>query len=162
MSVTLMRMTRELCHQLYRDWQNGEVIYTDMSLFRPCRYDAAETDRYFDSRQQPDRLLFAVMLRDRVIGEVQLKRIDPVKKECTLSIHLQNDSFKGRGYGTEAEKQAVAFDMLGMETVLADTVLKNTRSARVPEKAGFRFLRQEGGFRYYRIDRTPDKQERPE
>lgn len=155
MSVTLTVMTRELCHQLYRNWQNDEAIYMDMAKFRPYQYDAAKVDRYFDSKQQPSRVLFAIMLDQTPVGELHLKQIDPEKKECTLSIHLQNDSVKGRGYGTEAERLAVehAFETLGMNTVLADTVLKNTRSQHVLEKVGFRFMKEEGLFRYYRIDR---------
>lgn len=157
MGVELRPMTRELCHQLYKDWENDAAIYMDMTKFRPFRYNAAEVDRYFDSRQEPTRRLFAILYRDAPIGELQLKQIDAGKKTCILSIHLQNDSVKGRGFGTEAERLAVgyAFDTLGMDTVFADTVLKNTRSQHVLEKAGFRFCREEGLFRYYRIDRQP-------
>lgn len=41
-----------------------------------------------------------IMLGDKAIGELQLKCIDHDKKECTLSIHMQNDAVKGKGYGT--------------------------------------------------------------
>lgn len=76
-------------------------------------------------------------------------------KECTLSIHMQNDTAKGKGYGTEAEKLAIkyAFEELGMKAVNADTVLKNTRSQHVMEKVGFKFIKEDGDFRYYKIER---------
>lgn len=76
-------------------------------------------------------------------------------KECTLSIHLQNDTVKGKGYGTRAELLALqyAFDVLGMVAVNADTVAKNTRSQHVLEKVGFQFIKQENGFKYYRYER---------
>lgn len=101
------------------------------------------------------RRLFAIMLGDRVIGELQLKRIDYDKKECTLSIHMQNDAVKGKGYGTQVECLVVnlAFDELGMTAVNADTILKNTRSQYVLEKVGFRQIGDDGAFRYYRITR---------
>lgn len=88
-----------------------------------------------------------------------LRHISAEAKECELSIHLQNDSVKGRGYGTQAERLAVAyaFDRLGMERVLADAVVKNTRSRHILEKLGFRFLREEDGFRYYCLDREDRK-----
>lgn len=123
-------MTRELCHELYRKWQNDDSIYMYMSLFKPYTYRVEAVDRYYDSKQEPSRILFAIMLEDRPIGEVQLKQIDQDKKECTLSIHMQNDDVKGRGYGTDAERQAIryAFDELGMKAVNADTVIKNVRS----------------------------------
>ena len=154
MKIELVKMTRELCHQLYHGWENDEAIYMDMNLFRPYVYNADQVDRYFDARQQPDRVLFAIMNGNAPVGELQLKQIDTEKKECTLSIHMKNDSVKGLGYGTQAERLAVAyaFGTLGMNTVFADTVLKNTRSQHVLEKAGFRLVGEEGVFRYYRID----------
>ena len=128
--IELKKMTRELCHELYRKWQNDDSIYMDMSLFKPYTYRVEAVDRYYDSKQEPSRILFAIMLEDRPIGEVQLKQIDQDKKECTLSIHMQNDDVKGKGYGTDAERQAIryAFDELGMKAVNADTVIKNVRS----------------------------------
>ena len=153
-SVSLQPMTRELCHQLYRHWENDESIYMDMSLFKPYTYDEGAVDRYFDTRQEPSRIMFAIMLDGSPIGELQLKQIDPVKHECTLSIHMQNDNAKGHGYGTQAEKQAIAFafEKLGMKAVNADTVIKNVRSQHVLENVGFKFIREEGIFRFYRYE----------
>ena len=111
----------------------------DMRLFRPYVYDEVAVNRYFDAKgQDASRRLFAIMLG-----------------ECTLSIHMQNDAVKGKGYGTQAERLAVkiAFDELGMAAVNADTVMKNTRSQHVLEKAGFRFVGEDGTFKYYRIER---------
>lgn len=124
----------------------------DMDKFAPYHYNEAGIDRYFASRQTPSRVFFAIMRDGKPIGELQLKQIDRDRKECTLSIHLQNDAVKGRGYGTEAEKQApkYAFDTLGMNAVNADTVIKNTRSQHVLEKVGFRYVEERDGFKYYR------------
>ena len=153
--ITLRPMTRTLCHRLYRGWENDESIYMDMSLFKPYEYSAERVDRYFDKKQEPTRVLLAVMRGEEPIGELQLKEINREAGSCVLSIHLQNDAVKGLGYGTEAERQAIgyAFHTLGLHTVLADTVLKNKRSQHVLEKVGFHFERQEGEFRYYRMER---------
>ena len=69
---------------------------------------------------------------------------------------MQNDSVKGKGYGTQAEKLAIkyAFEKLGMLAVNADAVLKNTRSQHVLEKVGFRFVKEGGIFRYYRVEQA--------
>ncbi len=152
--VGIRSMTRELCHELYRSWENDDSIYMDMSMFKEYVYNEKSVDHYFDSKQGTSRRIFAIMLEDRPIGELQLKQIDMDKRECTLSIHMQNDNFKGKGYGTEAEKLAIkyAFDELGMVAVNADTVVKNTRSQHILEKIGFQFLKEEGYFRYYRLD----------
>ena len=95
------------------------------------------------------------MLDGKPIGELQLKQIDVEKAECTLSIHMQNDAVKDKGYGTQAERLAVkyAFDELGMVAVNADTIMKNTRSQHVLEKVGFHLIGEDGTFKYYRIER---------
>ena len=68
---------------------------------------------------------------------------------------MKNEAFKNKGYGTGAEKLAVAyvFGELDIPVLYADTILTNTRSQHVLEKVGFRFLREEGIFRYYSIER---------
>lgn len=153
--VALKKMTRELCHELYKDWNNDASIYMDMSLFKPFCYCEDSVNRYFDSKNEPSRIMFVITLGDRPIGELQLKQIDWEKAECTLSIHMQNDAVKGKGFGTQAELKAVkyAFDELGMAAVNADTIIKNARSQHVLEKVGFKFIREDGNFKYYRIER---------
>ena len=150
--IFLCIMTRELCHELYKSWENDPALYPDMERFTPYHYDKYNVNRYFDSKQNPPRILFAIMKDGKPIGELHLKQIDMESKECTLSIHMQNDSVKGRGYGTCAEKLALkyAFDVLGMAAVNADTVIKNTRSQHVLEKVGFQYMGEKNGFKYYR------------
>lgn len=150
--IFLCIMTRELCHELYKRWENDPAIYQDMDLFAPYHYDQNAVDRYFDSKQNSSRILLAIMKDGKPIGELQLKQIGMESKTCTLSIHMQNDTVKGQGYGTYAEKLALqyAFDVLGMSAVNADTVIKNTRSQHVLEKVGFQYIEEKDGFKYYR------------
>lgn len=154
-NISLCLMTRELCHELFKDWENDPALYTDMDLFTSYQYDEAAVDLYFDAKQSPSRLHFAIMKGDEPIGDLHLKRIDAEKKECTLGIHMKNDTVKGLGYGTYAERLALqyAFDVMGMRAVHAKALLKNTRSQHVLEKVGFQFLREENGFKYYRCER---------
>ena len=152
--ISLRVMTRELCHDLFKGWENDPAIYADMALFTAYQYDKEAVDRYFDAKQNPSRVLLAVMKDDTPVGEIQLKQIDRERKECTLSIHMQNDTVKGRGYGTRAVRLAVryALDVLGMTAVNADAILKNKRSQHVLEKAGFQYQKEQNGFRYYRYE----------
>lgn len=152
--ITLAPMTRELFHTLYRGFENDPDIYMNMQYYTQYVYNQEKVDERFDSLQTPERVVFAIMLDGAPIGEVQLKRINRERNDCTLSIHLQNDAVKNRGFGTQAEKQAVryAFDVLKLDAVNADAVLKNTRSQHVLEKAGFMFTREDEMFRYYRIE----------
>lgn len=156
--ISLCVMTRELCHRFYKHFENDPAIFMDMSRFAAYEYDPKKVDAYFDAQQSPDRIVFMVMKDDLPIGEVKLKNIDHAKKECTLGIHMQNDSVKGKGYGTLAEKLAMrfAFDVLGMTAINADTVLKNARSRHILEKLGFRHTHTEGQFRYYRYERQKE------
>ncbi len=153
--ISLYIMTRELCHRLFKRWENDPSIYTDMKLFTTYQYDENAVNQYFDTKQNPSRILFAIMKGDHPIGELHLKQINMANKECTLSIHLQNDTVKDKGYGTCAEQLAIqyAFDVLDMVAVNADTIIKNTRSQRVLEKVGFKLIREENGFKYYRLER---------
>ncbi len=153
--ISLCIMTRELCYELFRNWENDPAIYADMALFKAYQYDEAAVNRYFDTKQNLSRVLLAVMKDGAPIGEIQLKQIDRERRECTLSIHMQNDTWKGRGYGTCAEQLAVqyAFETLDLSAVNADTITKNERSQHVLEKVGFRFIKEENGFKYYRCER---------
>jgi RimJ/RimL family protein N-acetyltransferase len=74
-------------------------------------------------------------------------------KTGNLAIHLVNDSVKGKGYGSEAEGLIInyAFDQIGLNTVYADTVLRNKRSQHVLEKLGFKYVYEDEVFKYYEL-----------
>lgn len=154
-NICLCVMTRELCHKFYRSFENDPDTFMDMDSFSEYKYNENAVDRYFDSKQEPNRILFAIIKDDEPIGELQFKNIDHSSKECTLSIHMQNDNVKGCGYGTYAEELAIkyAFEDLGMDTIYADAIIKNTRSQHVLEKIGFKYIKEENGFRYYMFER---------
>jgi RimJ/RimL family protein N-acetyltransferase len=153
--ITLKPMTRELCHEFFMKFENDPDVFMDMTLFSKYQYDKQKVDQYFDKHQNANRLVLMIMKSEYPIGEIHLKDIDTYTKECTLGIHMQNDSYKGKGYGTIAEKLAIqyAFDVLGMKAVNADIVLKNTRSQHIVEKLGFKYINSEGIFKYYRIEK---------
>ena len=157
--IKLIPMSRELCHEFYRGFENDPDIFMDMDKFYEFQYEPQWVDNYFDRQAARGRILFAVMLEGSPIGEVKLWDIDRDKKECKLGIHMQNDAVKGRGFGTRAEQLAVeyAFRELELDRVLADAILKNIRSQHVLQKAGFRFLRQDGDFRWYCCDKQTDE-----
>lgn len=153
--IVLYPMTRELCHQYYRKFENDPAIFTDMSLFGKYQYNRDKVDKYFDSQRKENRVVFIIVREDTPIGEIKLKDVDSVKRECSLGIHMLNDSVKGKGYGTYAERLALqhALDVLGMRAVNADTVKKNKRSQHVLEKVGFCYVGEDDIFKYYRYER---------
>ena len=158
--LRLVPATKELCRAYYQQFEHDPALFEDPSKMVPYVYNEAEADAKFDARSKlTDRHAFYILLGDTVIGELVLKHIDPEKKSCVLGICLVNDRWKNKGYGTAAERLAVdyAFEELGMETVLADTLLQNTRSQHVLQKLGFRFVSQDEHFKYYKITRTQDE-----
>ena len=155
--VSLQPMTREMCHVFYRQFQNDPAI----GHYYDYVYTPQTADRYYDNNLRADRKMFAIMVDGKIVGECKLKNIDFEKRECSMGIHLQNDSVKGKGYGTQAERLILryAFEDLGMDAVNAEAFIKNTRSQHVLEKAGFRYIGEDDRFKFYRCE-NPIKVER--
>ena len=155
--ISLCQVTRARLHEYYKDFVSDPDIFMDMSRFSIYQYDPRRIDAYFDARKpSAERRDFMVLNGSAVIGELSLKHINEETGECELSIHLQNNSVKNKGYGTIAEKLALkyAFETLNLKTVLADATLKNKRSQHVLEKVGSSFVREDDIFRYYRCERA--------
>ena len=155
--VSLKPMTRQICHEFYKEFQNDPAI----GHYYEYVYTPEIADRYFDNNAVLDRKLFAIMAGDRIVGECKLKGIDLQKRECSMGIHLQNDAVKGQGYGTQAERLLLryAFEELGMLAVHADAALKNTRSQHVLEKVGFRYTHEDDTFKYYRCENNKSQRD---
>ena len=160
MAIKILPMTRERMHELYRGFSLDPAIFADMSLYEQKKnyiYDPQKVDMLFDMRAQEEgSIAFAIMLDNAVIGEVGLRHFSTQTKECELTVHLQNDSVKGLGYGTLAEKLAIdyAFDILEAESIYAEALVKNTRSQHVLEKLGFQHIGEEDGFKQYRLRKS--------
>lgn len=151
MNATICPMTREMCHTFYRKFQNDPAI----GHYYEYVYTPEIADQYFEKNSVPEKKLFAIMVDGEIVGECKLKHIDLDKLECSMGIHLRDDSVKEKGYGTQAERLVLqyAFEELGMHTVNADAALKNTRSQHVLEKVGFRYVCEDETFKYYRCEK---------
>ncbi|MGN6430014.1 MAG: GNAT family N-acetyltransferase [Gaiellaceae bacterium] len=88
---------------------------------------------------------------DELVGRIQLSGISRGPFENAYLGYFVSERHNGRGYATEAVRQAVdaAFGELGLHRVQAAVMPRNVASVRVLEKAGFR----EEGFapRYLQI-----------
>lgn len=117
-------------------------------------YDKEKVDRYYQNKAlDACRCFFAICHNEKTIGEIQIKRIDTEKQCGTLSIHLVNDLFKGKGYGTEAEQLILdyAINTLELKTIYGDAVHRNHRSKHILEKLGFEFLYNDNDLAYYKF-----------
>ena len=155
MNICLSNMTKALARTFYQKYVPDPALLLDGQSSTSYEYCDAKADATVDRHRQLGRVYLAVMLDETPIGEVILKNIDHNAKHCTLSICLCSDEYKNKGYGTAAERLALqyAFSKMDMEFVLADTVLKNTRSQRVLEKVGFSETHRDDAYVYYRCDR---------
>ena len=153
--ISLCYMTRELCHQFLREHESDPALYEDESQFQPYVYSEEAADSFYERKQVPGRLELVAVMDGRTIGHVQLKNIDEEKRECEFGFQMQNDSVKGMGYGTQIARLALeyAFEYLDVDTVLAYTIPRNTRSQHVLEKVGFRYINEQDGYKYYRYER---------
>lgn len=156
MNIHLTLMTKELCRRYHKGFQYDPDMFTDGSHIPTYNYSAEHSDAHWQRQRDLNRVHLAVMLGDKPIGDLVLKNIDSIKKCCILGIHLQNDSCKNLGYGTEAEILALeyAFTKMGMDTVYADALLKNTRSRHVLEKVGFHETHRDAIFAYYICEKS--------
>ena len=156
MNIRLKVMTKELARQYFSRFEPDPALFSNPEDFRPYVYSPTKSDETVDRYARLGRVYLAVMLDKEPIGEVVLKKIDPVQKHCTLGISLRSDEYKNKGYGTEAEIQALqyAFDIMEMQTVYADSLLGNLRSQHVLEKVGFQEIGRDDGFVYYRCDKA--------
>lgn len=157
-TVRLEPMTAEMYHAYFRAYENAPELFADSSKFVPYVYSPEQVDRYVQRQAALGRKCFAVMHGGEMVGELIIKNIEP-GKSAVLSICMKNAACKDRGFGTRAERLAVdyVFRDLDIPVLCADTLITNTRSQHVLEKLGFRLLRTEGDFKYYRIER-PDRE----
>ncbi len=148
--VTLEPYTLEKCHDFYKNYVSDPAMTYDT-----YSYDREKINKYYENKVlDKDRLFFSICEKDRVIGEIQIKKIDREKLCGTLSIVLSNDKFKGKGYGTEALKLIIdyGFNILGLKTIYADAVHRNQRSKYILEKLGFEHLYEDDILVYYRLN----------
>ncbi len=147
--VTLQPYSNELCHQYWKEY----ISDPDMWDFEYA-YDYEKVEKYYQLKTvDKTRVIFAIFVDDKIIGEIQLKKIDVKNRHATLSIAISNDKYKNRGYGTKAQKLIIdfAFNQLNLEIIYADVVHRNLRSMHVLEKNGFKHTHNDETFSYFCI-----------
>lgn len=153
-SVYLLPMTAEMFHEYYKEYENDLDLYVDKCEYTPYTYDEERVNRYIHRQIDLRRKVFAIMFGDEMVGEIVIKNIVD-GESATLSISMKNAKYKDKGFGTTAEQLAIkhVFYEMDIPVIYADSVVSNTRSQHVLEKVGFKLIKEEGGFKFYRIDR---------
>lgn len=150
--ITLTPMTPEMYHAFFKEYQNDMDLYLDKNDFHEYCYDKARVDAYIQKQIDLNRLPFAIMCGDEMVGELKIYDI-VAGKSATLGITMKNKNYKDRGFGTRAEQLAIeyVFDKLNIPVLNADVILTNTRSQHVLEKVGFQFIYADEHRRHYQI-----------
>ncbi len=139
--IYLQPYSREDCHEFYTRYISDSQMTNDEFI-----YDNNKIDSFYSIKtSEENRLMFGIFHKKEIVGEIQLKYINFKDGYGTLSIILRDDSVKGKGYGTEAEKLLIeyAFKDLNLNKILADTTIRNERSKHILIKLGFEFLKDE-------------------
>jgi RimJ/RimL family protein N-acetyltransferase len=152
--VYLVPMTAEMYYEYFKEYQNDLDLYIDKNAYTPYIYEEEKVNQYIQRQIDLGRKVFAIMNDDEMVGEIIIKNIEE-HKCATLSISMKNTKYKDRGFGTKAEQLAIdyVFNELDIPVFYADSIVSNTRSQHVLEKVGFQFMKEEGNFRYYCINR---------
>ena len=150
-NVRLAATTNELWHEFWRNYAADPMMSDTEHHYD---YDICEKI-YWDKMADATRKYFTIVHDGKVVGYIYLKHINWDEKSSEFGIALVDDSVKGKGYGTKAINLIVeyAFDTLGLETMVASSVLRNTRSQHVLEKVGFVHTYCDCKFRYYELKR---------
>ncbi len=120
--IYLQPIELSLLNEYYKDFEMDPDIYMDMSLFHEYQYSAEKVEAYYNKlKSQKDRVDFLIMLNEKPIGEISLKHIDNSARRCEISVHLQNDRVKNKGYGSQAERLIIeyAFNKIGINFLYA-------------------------------------------
>ena len=153
--IRLVPMTPDMYRLFFWEYENDPDVYLPGQEYTHYEYDEEKVAEYVQRQRDLKRIPLAIMCDHEIVGEIMIRSIEP--RQCaTLGIVLKNARYKDRGIGTQAERLAIqyVFDVLDIPTLYADTVRTNTRSQHVLEKAGFTLIREDGDFKYYRIDRA--------
>ena len=153
--IKLVPMTDEMYRLFFLEYENDPDVYLPEQEYVQYEFAEEKVAKYVQRQKDLERIPLAVLYNDEIVGEIIIKNIEP--HQCaTMGIVLKNARYKDHGIGTQAEKLAIqfVFDDLDIPTIYADTVRTNCRSQHVLEKIGFSLIREDGDFKYYRIDRT--------
>ena len=93
-----------MMHNFYKIFEYDPVTLPEKDIDKVYTYQAEQVEQRFNKHQQQGKQHFAILLDEQVIGDIYLKQLDQMTRSCEMGIHLINDTYKNKGYGTQAEK----------------------------------------------------------
>ncbi|MBR6562468.1 MAG: GNAT family N-acetyltransferase [Clostridia bacterium] len=141
-NVTLRTMTQKEMRALWRKF----VPFDGKSFV----YDEEAIDRRYElsvEREEWNPSVGIFTKTGEIIGELTFIRIVYSEKRCELSLFLASESYRNKGYGTEAIMLAKKYakEKLGLKRIYADVSSKNDRCRAVLKKCGFQHTKTFAG-----------------
>ena len=123
-------------------WNEGEDE-NFLIQWAGCGYEYPITIRQIidrlDASFYSDFRLYRIQLDDRLIGTIELMRINPIHNTAKLGRFLIDPAQRGKGYGTAvlARVLEICFSQLGYDSVGLTVFDFNLAALRCYQKAGF-------------------------
>lgn len=133
-NIILRTMTQKETRALWRKFIPENNV--------PYAYDEEMADKLYEQSIQREEWNPSVGIftkTDEIIGELTFGRIVYSERRCELSVFLANETYRNKGYGTEAIMLAKGYakDKLGLKRIYADVSSNNARMCAVMKKCGF-------------------------
>jgi len=148
--VTLRPLEFEDIDTLY-NW-DSDIELDMLAGWGPKRSRAAYRQRYERRIAEPEDglYMFGIVVEERLVGYVQLARIDRTDRHAEVGIVIGDKALWGRGIGRTALRLLLdyAFTARALERVCANVYGFNTRSQHLMEQVGFQ---REGILRQHEI-----------
>lgn len=105
-------------------------------------YTREQIQQYIERKGQDSSsvlLLIARCENDQVIGDIQLGDIDPYNRNAFIRIAIDQATYQGKGYGSEAMRLMLdyGFGILNLHRIELNVFAYNERAIHTYEKIGF-------------------------
>jgi RimJ/RimL family protein N-acetyltransferase len=136
-NIALRTMNLKELRALWRKYIPAEGSYT---------YDEEAIDKRFERMEQIDQWNPTVGIftkNDEIVGELTFERIVFSEQRCDLSLMLANETYRGKGMGTEAVMLAKSYakEKLGLKRMYSEVSPSNTAMQSLLKKCGFQHTR---------------------
>jgi ribosomal-protein-alanine N-acetyltransferase len=118
-------------------WYNEEHNRAMMS--NTVEMDTADVREHFATVGQEGGRTFLLYFDGRLLGDADLRHVDPEARTAEFAILIGERSVQGRGFGTRFALilHALAFEKLGLDRIYVSIIPANSGSLRLFEKLGY-------------------------
>lgn len=134
MNLYLVKMTSLLIHEFFRFFSYDPAAIADTEQTPVCQYNQEAVNQFYDKHITQGKILFAIILDDKIIDDIYLKDLNPKLESCDIGFYIVNDQYKGNGYSTQAKK----YILNKLETKTAYVLIKNEHRTHVLKRLDYR------------------------